>query len=119
MNAHRIFVFGSNRAGRHGKGSALEARRRFGAVVGVGEGPTGQSYAIPTKSESLQILPLSEIRSAVLRFLDYARQHPEVEFDVVDIGCGLAGYKPSVIAPMFEGHPANVHFLGDIGALLE
>lgn len=35
-----VFVFGSNLAGRHGKGAALHARRERGAVHGVGAGRT-------------------------------------------------------------------------------
>lgn len=50
-----IFVFGSNLAGRHGKGAALIARQRFGAVYGVGEGFTGNAYAIPTKDQNLRV----------------------------------------------------------------
>ena len=52
----KIFVFGSNQAGRHGKGSALEARRNHGAVYGVGEGPTGNAYAIPTIAQYVRKL---------------------------------------------------------------
>lgn len=44
-----IFVFGSNPKGVHGAGAAKVAREQFGAVYGVGEGITGNSYALPTK----------------------------------------------------------------------
>src|ERR1700730_12650173 len=33
-----VFVFGSNFAGRHGKGAALHARKHHGAVYGQGVG---------------------------------------------------------------------------------
>ena len=46
-----IFVFGSNEAGRHGKGAALAAKLQYGAVYGVGRGRTGNAYAIPTKDK--------------------------------------------------------------------
>jgi hypothetical protein len=36
-----IFVFGSNLAGRHGKGAALYARKHHGAVYGKGLGRMG------------------------------------------------------------------------------
>lgn len=104
----KIFVFGSNVAGRHGAGSALEAARSYGAKYGVGEGPTGTAYAIPTKDAQLMTLPLSEIEVAVSRFLDYAIEHPEHSFHVVRIGCGLAGYRDIDIAPMFCDAPTNV-----------
>ena len=55
-----IFVFGSNLAGRHGKGGALTARVHHGAVYGQGEGLQGRSYAIPTKDLDLRILSLRE-----------------------------------------------------------
>ena len=44
-----IFVFGSNREGRHGKGAALFAYKNYGAIYGQAEGRQGNSYAIITK----------------------------------------------------------------------
>lgn len=104
-----IFVFGSNLAGRHGKGAALCARNEHGAVYGVGIGRTGNSYAIPTKDGNLVRLPLSGIRPHVAEFKKYADGHPDLEFQVTRIGCGLAGYSDSDIAPMFAGAPDNCH----------
>ena len=49
LKENEIFVFGSNRQGRHGKGAALTARNKFGAIYGQSEGLQGQSYAIITK----------------------------------------------------------------------
>lgn len=103
-----IFVFGSNLAGRHGKGAALEATRKWGAVYGVGVGMTGNAYAIPTKDAKLGTLTLHEIEGHVYWFLVYAREHPELTFKLTAIGCGLAGYKPWQIAPMFKDAPENV-----------
>jgi hypothetical protein len=104
----RIFVFGSNLAGRHGKGAALYARQQRGAVYGQAEGLQGNSYAIPTKDGSLRTLPLDSIRAHVEQFIAFARQRPELRFQLTAIGCGLAGYKPWDIAPMFEHAPATV-----------
>ena len=104
-----IFVFGSNLAGRHGKGAALAARLHHGAVYGVGIGRTGQSYAIPTKGHHLQVLALYVIAGYVRDFILYAEDHPELEFEVTRIGCGLAGYSDSQIAPLFAGAPTNCH----------
>lgn len=103
-----VFVFGSNTAGRHGKGAALHARQHCGARYGQGEGLQGQSYAIPTKDDDLRTLPLSRIRAGVDRFLDFARDNPLLTFEVTPIGCGLAGYEPEQIAPMFRDVPINV-----------
>lgn len=106
--SHPVFVFGSNRAGRHGKGAALFARQHRGAINGFGEGHYGNSYAIPTKDERLKTLPLDEIRRHVARFIAYARQNPQLRFQLTPIGCGLAGYEPWQIAPMFKDVPDNV-----------
>jgi hypothetical protein len=102
-----IFVFGSNLAGRHGAGSALHAWHFHGAEYGVGKGRTGGAYAIPTKDRNFRVLPLSTIALEVISFLEYAHQHPELTFHVVPIGCGLAGYKPTQIAPFFANAPGN------------
>lgn len=104
-----IFVFGSNLAGRHGKGAALCARNSHGAEYGVGIGRTRDSYAIPTKDKNLKTLPLDVIAKYVADFLDYARSHQELEFEVTKIGCGLAGYSEHDIKPMFLDAPINCH----------
>ncbi len=102
-----VFVFGSNLAGRHGRGAALEARLRHGAAYGVGEGLSGRSYAIPTKDERLRTRSLSAIQESVERFMKYAVEHPEMTFQVTRVGCGLAGYRDEDIAPMFAAAPDN------------
>lgn len=103
-----IFVFGSNRAGIHGAGSAKEALENHGAIWGRGEGLQGLSYGIPTKDSALHTLPLSEIAHHVAVFLKHAREHPQNVYNVVRIGTGLAGYSDHHIAPMFATAPENV-----------
>ena len=102
-----IFVFGSNLAGRHGAGAAKTAREKYGAVYGVGEGHTGNSYAIPTKDENMRTRGLDAIQVSINTFMEYARANHELHFHVTQIGCGLAGYKPWQIAPLFKGAPVN------------
>lgn len=102
-----VFVFGSNQAGRHGRGAALFARRHYGAIPGRAEGLQGVSYALPTKDGRLAPLPLSLIREAVERFLGVARRHPDTLFQVTRVGCGLAGQREGNIMPLFRGAPAN------------
>lgn len=98
-----VFVFGSNLAGRHGKGAALWARQHRGAIYGQGVGMQGNSYAIPTKGRRLEILPLEAIAAEVRVFLGFAElTNGSLTFQVTPIGCGLAGYKPEQIAPMFR-----------------
>jgi len=103
-----VWVFGSNLQGRHGKGAALEAVKNHGAKYGVSLGMAGNSYAIPTKNTPYEALPLSEIQGYVEDFISYAESHKNRTFIVTAIGCGLAGYKPSQIAPMFINAPDNV-----------
>lgn len=103
-----IFVFGSNLAGRHGKGAALYAARKCGAIHGQGSGLQGNSYAIPTKDEYLRTISLQMVEYSVAIFKLFARGRPDLTFRLTPIGCGLAGYKPEQIAPMFKGAPANV-----------
>jgi hypothetical protein len=101
LAANEIFVFGSNYAGRHGKGAALVALQKFGAVSGQGTGLMGRSYGIATKGWNLDALPLSKIGEQVSTFFAFARARPDLKFLVTEIGCGLAGYKPEDVAPLF------------------
>lgn len=95
-----VFVFGSNEAGRHGTGAALYARNFRGAKQGVGEGPTGQTYAIPTKDRQLQVLPLDTIAANIQTFFNHAHHTPDVNYLFSRVGCGRAGYKDSHIQPI-------------------
>lgn len=104
---NEIFVFGSNLAGRHGKGAALFAKKHHGAILGCGEGLQGQSYGIPTKNENLRTLTMICIKEHVELFKEFAAEHQELTFNVTAIGCGLAGYKPEQIAPFFKDSPSN------------
>lgn len=105
-----IFVFGSNLAGRHGAGAAKYALQHEGAVYRKGVGHYGNSYALPTKDSNIQTLDLEDIAAFVDLFIQYAEFNPELEFKVTRIGCGLAGYKDSEIAPLFNKAPSNCQF---------
>jgi hypothetical protein len=93
---NEIFVFGSNLAGYHGGGAARIARENFGAVWGQGVGLQGQSYAIPTMQGGVET-----IKPYVDEFIDFARTHAQYTFLVTRIACGIAGFRPSEIAPLF------------------
>jgi hypothetical protein len=110
---NKIFVFGSNLAGRHGAGAAKFARLNKGAIYGKFYGLQGESFAIPTKDQYLASLPISKIRVFVDRFINFAKQNPDMVFELTPIGCGLAGYMPEEIAPLFENAPENVELPED------
>ena len=96
LEENEIFVFGSNASGYHGGGAAAYAMRKFGAVWGQGEGLQGQSYAIPTMEG------IAEMSEAIKRFTSFAAEHSELRFLVTRVGCGVAGYSSSQIAPLFK-----------------
>lgn len=107
---NKIFVFGSNLAGRHGAGAALHALKHHGAVYGQGEGLQGDSYALPTKDARIRTRNLEQIKESVQTFISHARRNPMQIFQVTCIGCGLAGLAHEDIAPMFAHAPGNCEF---------
>lgn len=102
LNGDQVFVFGSNAQGKHLGGAARQAWKRFGAVWGCGHGHHGQSYAIDTMSGP------ERFEAEVGEFIKYASAHPNLTFLVTEVGCGIAGYKPSSVAPWFSAAPGNV-----------
>ena len=97
LKSDEVFVFGSNLHGHHGGGAARAARKKFGAIWGQGVGLQGQSYAIPTMQGGVET-----IKPYVDQFVDFAKEHTELFFYVTRIGCGIAGFKDSDIAPLFK-----------------
>ena len=77
LKPDEIFVFGSNLAGAHGGGATL--------------------LAIPTMHGGVD-----KIDPYVKDFICFAKQHPEMTFLVTEIGCGIAGFLPEEIAPLFN-----------------
>ena len=99
---NEIFVFGSNTQGAHGGGAARTAMN-WGAIYGQAFGLQGKTFAIPTvdytKSGKMSI---ETIKEYVDRFLDFAKENKDKTFLVTEIGCGIAGFKVSDIAPLFK-----------------
>ena len=96
LKPNEVFVFGSNLGGFHGGGAARTAYNKFGAIWGQGVGMQGQSYAIPTMQGGVET-----IAPYVDEFIEYAKNHPEKRFLVTEIGCGIAGFAPEEMAPLF------------------
>ncbi|KAA8735425.1 hypothetical protein F4V57_01085 [Acinetobacter qingfengensis] len=104
----QIFVFGSNLAGNHYRGAAKTALENFGAMQGVGRGWSGQSFAIPTKNEHDQAMPLHQIQHYIDDFKIYTRNHAKLTYFVTGVGCGSTGFHLQDIAPLFKGISENV-----------
>ena len=96
LSESEIFVFGSNLKGHHYGGAARIARNKLGAIHGQGIELQGQSYAIPTMQGNIDV-----IKPYVDEFIKFAISHKEMKFLVTKIGCGIAGFKVSEIAPLF------------------
>ena len=119
---NNIFVFGSSLVGKRRAGAALDAAMYFGAEKGVGEGMTGQSYALPTIDWQHRVMFGKQIRNRFITFFKYAWSHPELTFWMTKVGCGIAGYETYEIKRImgeamritpFCGGPLpvdNVHF---------
>lgn len=97
LEENEIFVFGSNLEGSHGGGAAKTAHEKFGALWGQGVGLQGQSYGIPTMHGGLE-----DIQPYVDELIDFALANPGLQFLVTRVGCGIAGFHDSEIAPLFN-----------------
>ena len=97
LSPNEVFVFGSILDGLHCNDAAKLAHQKFGAVWGVGVGMCGQSYAVPTMQGGV-----STIKPYVDEFLMFALNHKHLTFLVTEIGCGIAGFTPRDIAPLFR-----------------
>lgn len=96
LKPNEIFVFGSNLQGQHAGGAAYVAHIKFGAIMGLGVGLQGQSYAIPTMHGGVK-----SIKLYVDQFIQLAKLLPQYKFYVTRIGCGIARFKDTDIASLF------------------
>lgn len=109
MTSTEIFVFGSNTQGLHGAGAAAHAVKHHGAIFGQPRGLQGRSYAIVTKdlAKGRCSVTLASVEDQVNGLRAFSRQHPDWRFRITAIGCGLAGFLPSQIAPFFNPPEPN------------
>ena len=104
LKDNEIFTFGSNREGRHGKGAALIAKNKFGAIYGQSTGLQGQSYAIITKElrNNYDPVTIDEIKDGIDNFILFAKDNKDLTFYVVELGCNLAYFTVEEISPLFK-----------------
>ena len=118
-----IFVFGSNPEGRHGAGAAKVAKDKFGAQYGVGEGLTGNAYALPTKdlrvkeNKGLRSIPKESIIESIKTLYKVATENPGKQFKVAFRNkldeATLSGYTGEEMIDMFLSArpiPSNIIF---------
>lgn len=97
-----VFVFGSNLRGRHGKGAALIAAEKFGAIEGQADGFMGRSFGVPTKDENIRSIPFGMLDIYIGHLCASAKLNPSKNFFVTRIGCGLAGNSDKDMAKMIR-----------------
>lgn len=97
LRPNQVFVFGTDTHGSQKYGAAGIAAKRFGAQVGVIDGPTGNCYALPTRGFSIM-----DLSQAVSRLILYVENNPSQTFLITPVGCGHAGFDVSKVASLFK-----------------
>ena len=99
-----IFVFESDINGKYVTEPSKFSLSYLGAEYGVGEGPTGNCYALPVLDEELNFRDLKDIEKSIVKFLEYSSTSKDI-FKVTRIGWGLGGYKVEQIRALFMKYP--------------
>lgn len=105
---HLVQVFATDVDGLHETADAQRAVEQWGALAGIGEGPSGSSYAIPVYDREGKIRPIEQMRGPIRRFLEYANKKKRTTFYVPRLGCTFMGYDDFDIAPYFTNAPEHV-----------
>lgn len=118
LQPNEVFVFRSNINGSYKLGFAKQALE-FGAKDGKIYGHFGNTFALLVRLEKDEQL-MCNIRKLISDFLEYAKQNPHLTFLVTKIGCGLAGYTPDEIAPLFKAaiEVENIHLPAEFWEVL-
>lgn len=97
LRPNQVFVFGTDTKGSQKYGAAGIAAKRFGAQVGVVEGPTGNCYALPTRGFCMDAFSM-----AVERLLQHIKDNPKQIYLITPVGCGHAGFDVNKVAELFK-----------------
>jgi hypothetical protein len=102
LKDNEIFVFGSNKVGKHLGGSAKQAHEQFKAEWGIGEGLTGQSYAFPTLDENFKQVSRKELLDSYFNLLICCDNNKDKVFLMTPVGTGIAGFNLEYIKELFN-----------------
>ena len=107
-----IFVFATNESGHHENPMAVLAMHSYGAQKSQGRGLVGQSYAIPVLDRNGQRLSEERIVAEFNAFKEFARSHPEMNFQLTRIGCDTIGFRDNKVSKFFMDCSPNVTLPG-------
>ena len=139
LKSNQYFVFGSNPEGRHGKGAAKIAVKKFGAKYGKGKGLHGHSFAIVTKNltpeytdsdgifwrkAGARSVPEELIMDQIALLYIHAMKNPKDEFFIAYTPePNLNGYSSEDMGRMFryaiKEIPENIVFNDEFAILME
>lgn len=91
----------------------------FGQARGLQQGTEGYGYAIVTVTRPGHKRSISrrEIYAQLVQLWDFAKQHPELNFAMSNIGTGYAGWTHEEMQEVYDflikkhGRPANVNWI--------
>jgi hypothetical protein len=100
-----IFVMASDTQGLHSQ----HYIKTLGAILGQAEGLQGSAYGIPIREsrKDKEAVSLDELSETIRRFVQFAREHPEMDFEVKNLA-SKSHFKVKDIAPLFYDIPENV-----------
>lgn len=108
LKSNQFIVIGTNLAGNHAGGAALQALKEFGLEQGIAEGICGKTYAFPTLEREMAQRGRKALENSRDRFFATARALPEKEFLLTAVGTGIAGYSIEEMKSLFANPPKNV-----------
>lgn len=113
LDFDEFIIIGTNENGNHLGGAARQAYDKFGAIWGESRGILGKnSYGIVTLDKNMNKLSISEIKEQIPHLIHVANNNLDRKFYLTDVGCGIANFKISEIAPLFNKLPGNIIKVG-------
>tara|TARA_Y100000588_G_scaffold176632_1_gene190649 strand:+ start:14071 stop:14820 length:750 start_codon:yes stop_codon:yes gene_type:complete len=108
-----FYVYETSKSGNLKSKSASFAKKYKNATYSHSEGISGETYGIVTKNFYNKLLPLSEIKENIEKFLIYAEKNQQIDFFISKIACNEGEYEDYQIAPLFKYHSENCIFPAD------
>ena len=102
-----FYTFGTDLSHMHKSKELIFAQKYKFLKNNIFEGINGQTYCIPIRTDNGKLMPLQQIQNNIKKFISYAQNNPQINFQITNIACNENEYDNFQIANCFKNISDN------------